>query len=313
VNQGAWRLAQVAAAVVVGIALGLLWLARDNEDRSTEQRPEETLAVAAEVQPEVHVFGDPVEAVIDVVLDRTLIVPESVSIQADFTPYEQAGPVDIQRSESGSTARVQFRYRLECLREGCAPQGARRVVEFTLSRVLYRFLGRTGQGVDVVDWPTFEVTGRVREVDVDNGRWRASATSLPPVSYRVGPVSAAVGLLGGSVILALGAAAVAWRLGARRVRPEVEEAGLAEALSPLERALELARQASRNGAPPERRKALERVALELGTLGLGELEDGARSLAWGAAGPSVENVDELARKIQAAVPARPGLRAEESS
>jgi hypothetical protein len=313
VSQGAWRLAQVAAAVVAGIALGLLWLARDNEDRSTGQRPPETLAVAAEVQPEVHVFGDPVEAVVDVVLDRTLIVPDSVSIQADFAPYEQAGPVSVLRSESGSTARVQFRYRLECLREGCAPAAARRAVEFTLARVLYRFHGRTGQGVDVVDWPAFEVTGRVGEVEVDGGRWRASATSLPATSYRVRPVSAAVGLLGGSLILAIGAAAVAWRLGGRRLRPEIEEGALVDSLSPLERALALARQASRNGAPPERRKALERVALELGALGLEELEDGARSLAWAAAGPSIEDVDELARKVEATVPAHVHSRGDGSA
>jgi hypothetical protein len=300
---GGWRLAQVAAAVVAGIALGLLWLAHDNEDRSTTQRPTETLAVAAEVKPEVHVFGDPVEAAIDVVVDRTLIVPESVSIQADFAPYDQVGPVSVQRSESGSAARVQFRYQLECLREGCAPQGARRVVEFTLGRVLYRFRGRSGQGVDVIDWPPFEVTGRVAQVDVESGKWRASATSLPRVSYRVGPVSTAVALLGGSLTLALAAALLAWRLGARRLHPELADQPLGGSMSPLERALELARQASRNGAPPERRKALERVALELGTLGHPELENSARSLAWAAPGPSLDDVDELARRVEAVVPA----------
>jgi hypothetical protein len=108
-------------------------------------------------------------------------------------------------------------------------------------------------------------------------------------------------LLAGTAAFAFLGLGLAWRLTRTRA-PAVIEEGEPDVptLAPLERALELARDASRNGDPPERRRALERVARELGGRGLAELADRARALAWasGAADPAA--IEALARDAHAA-------------
>jgi hypothetical protein len=131
--------------------------------------------------------------------------------------------------------------------------------------------------------------------------WRADVVSLPAVSSRMQAGTLAILLLLGSVALALLGLFVVWRL-TRREAPEAvdEPEEVEEEVTTLERALRLAHEASLDGDSPERRKALERVARELGARGLPELADRARTLAWASGAASPVALEELVRDSRAA-------------
>jgi hypothetical protein len=241
-----------------------------------------------------------VVATADVVVDATVVDPGSISLQTDFSPYEVAGSPVIGRHVQGGTAHVTFRYTLRCLREGCEPAGARGIARFPSGLVRYRFEDNPGVGRDVVDWPPVIVASRVATADVEAIRWRASETALPTVTTRFGPKTFAVVLLLGALVLA---GCAVW-LGRRlwHVPSAVEETAPRDERPPLERALELARTGAANGAAaPDRRRALELVARELDAVGLGDLADEARELAWSSRASSADEVVSLARRAEEAV------------
>jgi hypothetical protein len=288
----ATRSAQLAvvALAVVGAVLG--WRAWGGEDDRAEPTPATPISATARIVPPVAAFGEPVFAEVDVAVDRTLVDPKTIRLDVEFDPYERFGPVEVERRESESVGFVRFRYALRCLREGCQPVGERSTFEFEIGRVLYRFRNQPGGALEILDWPTFEVTGRVGADGLERARWRADSTTLPAVTYRTGPTATAIG--GFAVALAALAAAVllAGRPGRRSGAVDGEEAFVQ--LTPLERALQLAREASLNGSGDPRR-ALERVARELAAAGKPALALRARTLAWSPRQASAEQVDELAR------------------
>jgi hypothetical protein len=294
---------QIAAAVLVGLAIKELWVAARGEG-DTVGVPARAVSVTSSIEPDVVAFGTPIVATADVVVDTTVVDPRSITLQTDFSPYEVSdGPV-VQRNVEGGSGRVSFRYTLRCLREGCEPAGARGVARFESGLVRYRFKDNPGVGRDVVDWPAVIVASRVATPDVEAIRWRASETQLPAVTTRFGPKTIAVVLLLGA--LALAACAV-W-LGRRlwHVPPAVEDAAPRDDRPPLQRALELARSGAANGAvAPDRRRALERVARELDAVGLGDLADEARELAWSPRPSGADEVESLARRAEEA--ARPEM------
>lgn len=290
---------QVAAAVLVGLAIRELWLAVTDEGNSAAE-PRSAVSVTADVTPNVVAFGTPLVATADVVVDTRIVRPESISMQADFTPYELAGKPTVERHVTGSSAHVRFRYPLRCLREGCEPAAARGVAEFQSGLVRYRFRDSPGAGRDFVDWPAVVVASRVAADDVEAIRWRASETELPAVTTRFGPKGLATVLL--VAALALVGAAV-W-LGRRlwHVPAVSEDLEQRPIRPPLERALELARAELGNGVgPAERRRALERVARELDVLGHEALADDARALAWSPQPSTGEEVESFARRVEDAV------------
>ena len=296
---------QIVAAVLVGLAIKELWVAARGEG-DTVGVPARAVSVTSSIEPDVVAFGTPVVATADVVVDTTVVDPRSITLQTDFSPYEvSAGPV-VERNIEGGSGRVSFRYTLRCLREGCEPAGARGVARFESGLVRYRFKDNPGVGRDVVDWPAVIVASRVATPDVEAIRWRASETQLPAVTTRFGPKTIAVVLLLGA--LALAGCAV-W-LGRRlwHVPPAVEDAEPRDERPPLQRALELARSGAANGASaPDRRRALERVARELDAVGLGDLADEARELAWSPRPSGADEVESLARRAEEA--ARPEMAA----
>ena len=286
---------QVAVAVVAGIAVGLLWLARD-DDRGSGPPPAEAVTATGTVAPDRHVFGSPVVARVDVVVDNRTVDPRSVRVETDFTPYDAVGKPTVQHVDSGALSLVRFEYALRCLGEGCEPTGATGTVEFELGRVLYRFQGQSGDAVELLDWPPIEVIGRVADPAVNDIRWRASEAELVPPTYRTGPVGASAALFAAALVLASGAAWLAWRLWRPRpLRAERDEHALV-IRSALERALDSARVASRNGDPGMRRRALERVSRELDAVGLHGLAVDASVRAWRPAGPEESDVEELAHR-----------------
>ena len=115
---------QVLLAILVGLGIRELWLARSGEDAVT-QSPE-TIAVQARVTPDVHTFGEPVVASVEVVADAGFIKPETVRVETEFDPYELAGEATVDREIVDGVARIVFRYPLRCLRERASATSAPR-------------------------------------------------------------------------------------------------------------------------------------------------------------------------------------------
>ena len=290
---------QVTAAVLVGLAVRELWLAVRGESGGSGS-PSSAIAVTTSVTPTVVAFGTPVVATADVVADARIVRPDTIRLQTDFTPYEAAGEPTVERTVTGDTAHVVFRFPLRCLREGCDPAGARGVAQFEPGLVRYRFRDSPGAGRDIADWPPVEVASRVRAADVEGIRWRASQTELSPVTTRFGPKGLAIVLLLGAGALVGGAVWLGRRLWhvppvAESAEPEVER-------PPLERALALALAEGNGSSVSDRRRALERVARELSALGLDKLADEARALAWSPRVSTADEIESLARRAEDAVP-----------
>ena len=87
---------QVLLAVLVGLAIRELWLSRSGDDAAAREAPE-TLAVSARITPDVHTFGEPVVATVEVVADAGFIKPDTVRVETDFAPYELAGEPTVER------------------------------------------------------------------------------------------------------------------------------------------------------------------------------------------------------------------------
>ena len=292
-------LALAAALAIVGIAVGIA-LRDDAGTAARAPQPQDPVVVQAGFEPNGHLFGAPVVAVVDVRLDSTVIDPARITLDPDFEPYEVVGTRSVERTDHGGLTRLTYRYPLRCLAEGCEPLEDRGVVDLEQSRLQYRFVGDTSSrpGSETIDWQPFIVSGRVAERSVVDIGWRAEEGALGAVSYRVSPGPSALVLLALAVLLALGAAWIAWRLwGAREQR---ETGAEEDTRTPLAAVLEAARAAAANGDLPKRRRALESVARELGHLGLPELAADARTLAWSPRDASREDVEDLARRTELA-------------
>ena len=293
---------QLVLAILVGLGIRELWLARSGDDATVRRSPE-TVAVAARVTPDVHTFGEPVVASVEVVADAGLIKPDTIRVETEFAPYELDGEAPVEREVVDGVARVVFRVPLRGLKEGCDAAAARGVAQLEPGLVRYRFLGGSGPGRHILDWPPFEVASRVSAADVEALRWRASDTELPAATTRVSPPALALVLLVLAGALAGAAVWLARRLWRTDREEAVEEAGVER--SPLERALDLVVADSGNGsASPDRRRTLERLARELATVGQRGLADDARALAWSPHLASSDDVAGLVRRVSEATGVR---------
>jgi hypothetical protein len=291
-----------AAALVVGLALGQFWLGRDGSEGAAA--PSELVTVEAGLSTSVHAFGDPVAATVDVLVDTRQIDLGSVTVQPIFDPYQQVGRPRVTRSQHGPLGQIRFEYRLVCLEEGCDAAGAQGVNDFRSARVRYRFKDRPGNAFEAFDWPLLQVASRVADADVEEIAWRADDNALPAVSYRVSPLPVALVLLLVACAGAAGAVLLARRLWWPQRAADSALTGDVVVRSPLEQAFAAALHASADADAPERRRALERVARELGALGKDDLAREARALAWSPRASTSAEVAGLA-----ALADLPGLEA----
>ena len=78
-----------------------------------EQKPiiaaNKTAVVRGELVPDVHLFGEPVVAHVDVILNRDRVDPAEVQLRTDFEPYEQVGETrDVRRDIAQLTAQQRW-------------------------------------------------------------------------------------------------------------------------------------------------------------------------------------------------------------
>jgi hypothetical protein len=279
----------VLLVVALVSALAVVLVTRGGGDTEAEATPGQTDPIEATgtFAPRVVLFGDTLTARVDVVLDRTVLDPDHVTVTWAHTPWKLVEPPRLAREDSGSTTFLRTTYVLRCLTGPCAPVRDTEDVDFSPARVTYSApVGESTRRLSVdVPWPQLVLHTRVG--DLDSGQrdalaapWRADLVSLPLVSYRASPGLFLGLLLIAGVLLVLTAAVLAYRAIPERVPPPEPEPPPPPVASPLEQALALLESpAAANGAQ-DRRRALELVADEVERLGDGELAHAARALAW---------------------------------
>lgn len=299
-----WPLLAVALAVVAAGCGG---------EREPPVPKGRYVAANRALTPKAHLFGEPVVARVDVVVDRDQLDPDRVRLKAAFSPYQRVGETVVERRDFARHTRLRFETTLRCLSVRCLPRRPpaldatntgipyrdQLVSRFKPAHVYYDDpeTGRT-RLLRRVWWPSLESISNLdltdpRVIQQENpGRFTLSP--LPEVTYRVAPPLLAVMLaLAAAGLLAFPAVLVFRRLESRRPPPPAPE----PELSPLERALLLVARADNQ----DRREALEALALELDAVDREEQSEAARLLAWSNEPPSSESAHAL---VQSATESR---------
>jgi hypothetical protein len=277
--------------------------------------------VRGELLPDVHLFGEPVVAQIDVIVNREKVDPADVRVKTDFAPYEVVGEMQETREDVGRFTRLRYTTTLRCLNEDCIP---RTVGDVTISQTPELPLFPEAQQRDEkrkYEFPPAIVTAEAQPEDLTLGRvvWRplrsvsrinwydssvvgqgfpfvSTVTPLPEPRYRISPTLLGLGLLALALALLALPASLLWRRRRRRVGSETSGG---PSLSPLERALQLVEWASRRPSVDERREALEVLAYELeGQDHDDERVRHAREQGWSPPPPASEEMTELVSTIR---------------
>lgn len=307
------RLLAVAALVVVAVA----GCGGDDEGKPLIAAGK-TAVVRGQLVPDVHTFGDPIVAQIDVVLDRTKVDPGDVRVRTDFEPYEKVGPTRVERDDLGDYTLLRYTTTLTCLSQLCIPRT--REGEVTVSqipglppflpgqardeKVKYQFPPSVvtvsaepeGKTLGRVVWPPLRSLSRINWFDssvVGQGfPFVADVTPVSEPDYRVAPAVLGPALLAFALALLAIPGFLVWD---RRRRSAVHAVEAGPALSPLERALRLVEWASRRPSVDERREALEALAYELEA---DERAARARERGWSPPAPEPEEMEELVAAIR---------------
>ena len=289
--------AALAAAVVLVLTLlgALAW----NFLRATEEAAlAAPIAVNATLGPPQHMFGDPIRARIEVVLDAKRVDPETVKVRANFAPYRPLQPPTDSRSDAGSITRLRYDYRLACLTYRCLPQSGQKRFELTNGGVEYNLRSGGGPRTEEIDWPLLTVNGRIAPRRFWEAQTRAEFRELEPPAYRVSPdVIEVVALL---FAVGFGAAAVILILRLLPLARLAERLGLktVDERTPLERALARVHETSTAERAQEGRRALERLAHELRRARSPELAGAASELAWSREFPADGRLTRLSGEVE---------------
>jgi hypothetical protein len=280
-----------------------------------------TAVVRGEITPSVHLFGEPVVAQVDVILNRTKVDPADVQLKTDFEPYEPVGETREERQHIGEFTVIRYTTTLNCLNERCIPRTA--AGETTVSQLpgLPPFLpGQQRDEKVKFEFPPATVVADAEPKDRTLGRvvWSplrslsrinwddssvvgqgfpfvATVTPLPEPDYRISATVLGLGLLMLALALLALPFVLVWARRRRHAGPRVKTG---PAPSPLERALRLVEWASRRPSVDERREALEALAFELGHKEDGRTADRARKQGWSPPTPEPEKMTELVASIR---------------
>lgn len=288
-----------AALVAIGVLIlslaGLLaWKAWSGGGGGSLSEP---IAVNATISPQQHMFGDPIRARVELIVDSKRIDPDTVKVRASFAPYRPLSRPERTESSSGSITRVRFDYPLGCLTFRCLPIGVRR---FDLHNAIVEYRTRSGRvgRTDEIDWPLLEVTGRIPATRMWAAKLQgAEYRTLGPPTYRVSPTLVQVVALVLAVLFAAGALVLILRL--------LPLARIAErlGLKPVDRRTSLERalaqvQETADAQPDDGRRALERLAHELRRAHNPELAWRASRLAWSRDYPADGRLTSLSADVQ---------------
>jgi hypothetical protein len=270
----------------------------------------EDIGARTVLSPRILLFGDTLRAGVEVVVDNTRIDPATVRVAMSFTPWEVLGEPERIRRDAGTTTHLSTRWTLRCLLSPCIPSGQANPLEFDPARVSYVEVGRTdgGRSSAPVQWPLLTVYSRFASAGFEGGTtgassipWRADMVTLPDASYRASPNLLAIVAMGLAGLFAAGGIALvvlAWPRREHAPPPEPEPEPL-PVVTPLEQALELLEDASRDDGAEDRRRSLELVAEVLEDHeGAGDIVRRAKVLAWREDAPEVEDTSGLAQRVR---------------
>ena len=227
-------------------------------------------------------FADPLQASVDVLVDRQRVDPSQVGFTTKFEPFVTVGLPRVTREDSGRLTRLVYTVDLICLTNTCLSKDKPEPIlaQFPPAEVFY--IPKTGGRHTVeLPWIGMVISGRTSERDTAGGdpflqpSWKATTDPFP-VSYGNSPsVLRPVLFVVSGLLLAFGLFALFRFVVTTKLRLRV--------LSPLERAVVLVERTPDES--PERRKALQLLARELGKSGEPELALAARELAWSERSP----------------------------
>lgn len=306
----------VSAAVLVALLLASGCGGGEQEPLIAQGK---TAVVRGELIPDVHLFGDPVVAQVDVILNRQKVDPADVQLKMDFAPYEK-GETREERTDIGDYTVIRYTTTLSCLSHECIPPTA--AGETTVSQLPGLPPSLAGQQRDekmkfefppavlVADvepmertiarvvWAPLRSLSRINWYDsrvVGQGfPFVATVTPLPEPEYRISPTLLGLGLLVLAAALLALPVWLVWSSWRRRAVPVAAR----PTLSPLERALRLVEWASRRPSVDERREALEALAFELGCEEDGGSARRVRKQGWSPPAPETEEMAELVESIR---------------
>lgn len=291
------------AAVVVGAVVALALVLRD-EHAPTVGLPvgDDGIAARASLGSRTQLFGQLLTARLDLLVDRDVLDPDKISVDARFDPFTMNGAPVTSRRDYHRFTRLRYEYRLDCVTTDCVPEGARK--DFELPSAPVRHADRR---VEVAEWPSVTIVSRYREPETNLGMrfqgsvdlpWRANVR-IRPASYSVDPTLLTAALAGLAVLLLLVSLFFLQRafpsapFGFSRLRRTK--------LTPLERAIAVLERAQGQGIEREQRLALDRLARELRTGGQHELAGDARELAWKADVPGPDRTARLSEQVRAVI------------
>jgi hypothetical protein len=261
--------------------------------------------------PQVHLFGDAVTARVAVIADTKYVDPARLRITTSFRPYLAVGDPVVLRLNSGRFAQVTWTWTLRCLTAPCVPRlpPSEKYHVFHFRLVHIDYLTKTGTkayGI-TASWPPVEVVSQESPASqtaleaTNELTWHYHLTPVASPTFGLSPTLLfwlALGL-GSVALLAAAGYAGSWYL---TVRPARTKAGAVDSKTTLERALALLAWAHERGDETLERKALERVAGELGVEAplpvTDELSRTARELAWSANVPGDEEVETFAEQAR---------------
>lgn len=286
--------ALVALGVLVLAGAGLLvWRALDDDTRRTLKEP---LAVSGTIGPRQHLFGDPLRARIELILDEQRVDPRTIRVRGAFAPYRAVRPVTREVETAGGITRIRYDYQLACLAYRCLPKPGQKRFELRNGTVEYRERGSNGVRTEVIDWPFLQSSGRIPDKRLWEARPGADYRELGQPTYRVSPWL--VQYAGLVLAILFGAAVVILLLRQLPLVRLAERLGLRtiDRRTPLERAL--ARVHETADLPDEGRRALERLAQELRRSRSPQLAGAASQLAWSREFPADGRLTALSSEIE---------------
>jgi hypothetical protein len=288
-RSAAAAVAAIVAVVVVVLGLGLGWWTGAGGGAAAV--PSTPLAATAGLEPAQVFFGDPVDATVTVVLDRTDVKSSTVRVEPSFAPYAPSGTPAVTRTVSGSFETLRYAYTLVCVNDGCLPGTTPRNVQFPPAAV------RAGTRTAHASWPELVVSSRLgRDATASGTPTFVAPTALPAVRFAVAPgaladaLTAAAGLLAAVAMILLAREASRYRERRRR--------GEAARRTPLEVALAFAREAAHRPVAADRRKALGLLAEVLDERGDATLAASADAAAWGESPPDGERLLSFADEVE---------------
>lgn len=288
--------------LVATLAAGALALA-GTADAETVKRRERIfvpggIGLGVYLDPASHLFGDPVTARAEVLIDPIEVDPASVRLRTSFAPYRFRAPVSVTRRVERGVIRILHSYELMCLRRPCRPRpGTARTFRFPDATLT--FTRRNGRDGDIsVRWYPLTVASRLSADTALRADLQARAQPFPSVAYRFEPTGLSAKLFGASALLALIGLAVIGRTAGPAISSRVRARRLARAL-PVQRELALLRDAARRGDTAALRRALDGVAITLSGNSSDDLVWDARRLAWSEANPPTDDVLALADRVEA--------------